>query len=168
MSTAPSSAGKLYLVVGYDGTSLIVNDPWDGKRYHYLLSDFWRSWGYFQRMALAVEPCVLPGHVTKLKVGSASPAGITFTWHAATNADHYAITVIRHGATDRVVKHATVTGTAYTLTGFDSQTYYEIDVRPLSACKDGPAAATRWVLSPSIPPSATPSVTPTVTSTPKP
>lgn len=166
------------LVVGYDGASLIINDPWDGKRYRYALQPFWRSWGYFQRMALAVEPCALPSPVTKLKVSSATPTGIVFTWHAAAGASTYTVTLIRHGATDKVVKRAKVTGTSYTLTTFNPQTYYEIDVRPLSACNDGPAGASRWVLSPALPPTVTPSpiaqvtadakATPVPTRTPKP
>jgi len=45
-----------YMVVGYDGEGVYVNDPFDGQQYHYGWEAFLTSWGYLDHMAVSIQP----------------------------------------------------------------------------------------------------------------
>lgn len=146
------------LVVGYDQYHIYANDPWTGKRVTYLWGNFNRAWGYFGDMALAMEPCAVPGPVSGLTVSSLTPAGITWTWHAAARALGYAVTVIRHGKHDKTVYQGTVTVPTLTLSSPSLKAAYEIAVQSISTCGATSAQARLWVQMPIAP--ATPTTTP--------
>lgn len=159
------------LVVGYDGSSFIANDPWVAQRFRYGLRDFNRSWGYFADMALAIQPCPTPPPVTQLRKRSVSLAGVTWTWNAAPNASSYRLKVIQHGDGDQTVFFGTQSSLRFTFTTVVPGDTYEIVVRAISWCGGLSGAQRVWTYVPATlaTPTATPAeggVSPTPTSTP--
>lgn len=148
------------LVVGYDQYHIFANDPWTGKRVRYLWGNFNRSWGYFGNMALAMQPCAAPGSVTGLTVSSLTVAAITWSWHAATHAVGYAVTVLRHGRKDKVVYQGTVTTPTLTLSLPSLNASYEISVHAVSSCGGTSPDARLWVQIPTAVATLTPTATP--------
>lgn len=122
------------LIVGYDMTSVMANDPWTGKRVTYDWGNFDRAWSYFDNMALAVEPCPAPLPVSNLHVTNLATTGITWSWSPGANASRYQVTVILQGNQDQVVYRGVQRSTQFTLAGPGSGAVYSIVVRSLSPC----------------------------------
>lgn len=146
------------LVVGYDGTSVFVNDPFRATRERYNWSNFNRAWGYFARMGLAVEPCPVPEPVSHLRPVAVSDQSITWAWRPAVNAWGYRVRVTQHNGHSQVVYTGTIQDHRFTLATIVPGAGYEIAVSSLSACGAASAVSRVWTYPP--PPTATPTATP--------
>ncbi|MGI8968532.1 MAG: C39 family peptidase [Chloroflexota bacterium] len=159
------------LARGFDNSTIIGNDPWNGHTVRYYWRDFNRSWGYFGNMGLSVEPCLMAQPVPAIHVAAMSSTSITWKWKAAPHADHYAVTVKRVGSHPAVVLQATQTQSILTLTGVQAGHRYEIDVQAVDACGTSTAPIRLLVQLPKLSPTSTPTppevtVSPAPTSTP--
>jgi uncharacterized protein YvpB len=157
-------------VVGYDAHTLMANDPWDGTRVRYTWQKFDHAWGYFGNMALAVDPCQLPGDVQTLKVASLSSDSVTLDWSKAANAVRYHVIVIRHMSHDKLVFQGDIATRSLTVQNPNPGAAYTISVQPANGCGDQGNIARLTVQLPATLPTPTPTVTPTPaeTSTPRP
>jgi len=154
--------------VGFGDNRLIANDPSDGTRVRYPWQQFDRAWGYFGNMALAVDPCPLPGDVQSLSLTTISATSATITWSAAPHATRYHVTVIRHISHDKLVFQGDVTGEQLVIANPHPGATYQISVQATNDCGDVSSVARLAVQIPKLVPTPTPSPTPVETSIPLP
>lgn len=155
------------LMVGYDASTVIVQDPWIRARRRYSWVEFNRAWGYFARMALAVEPCALPGAVSQIRPTFGTDSSLTWTWQPGKNDVSFHVRVIRHGTTDRVMFDGLIPDHRYSLTKSNPGASYEIDITAMTACGGLSTPSVLWTYI--APPPSTPTPTPveaTVSATP--
>jgi uncharacterized protein YvpB len=152
--------------IGFDRHTLIANDPYTRSRVRYSWARFDRSWGYFGNMALAVDPCALPGDVKTIRVASLSVDSLQFTWSAAANASSYHVTVTRHINRDKTVRDANVNITQVSINNPTLGALYTISVQPSNACGDTGNVARFATLIPGVLPGSTPTPTPGETAVP--
>ncbi|MBV9280596.1 MAG: hypothetical protein JOZ41_10980, partial [Chloroflexi bacterium] len=162
------------LVVGYDGQTITANDPWTAKMVRYGWADFNRAWGYFAKMALAVEPCQAPLPVSNLRPIDLSPDGITWAWRPGAHATGFHVKVTRRWNGSQVLFDGTQTAPTFTLTAVTPGASYVISVQSLSSCNGLSSPQRLWTVAPAptstptptpaegtLPPTATPTATPT-------
>jgi uncharacterized protein YvpB len=123
------------LAVGYDGRTILANDPWTGSMVRYYWRDFNRAWGYFGNMALAIEPCAMAQPVPSVRLSSVSTSQVTWSWARARNASRYQVTITRVRQ-NLVVYQGTTNDLNYTLASPAPGGTYEIDVASISGCGD--------------------------------
>lgn len=122
------------LVVGYDATTVIANDPWTGAAVRYFWRDFNRAWGYFGNMGLAVEPCPTADPVSTVRLGNLSDRGITWNWKPARNAVQYQVTVTRSGSENKLVYQGVQTARHLTVSNPIPGIRYQISVVAVDGC----------------------------------
>jgi len=148
------------LITGYDSSSVVVNDPWDGGVYRYKWQSFNRAWGYFGRMALAVNPCAVPKQVTRLRSKGVTTIGMNLSWKKVP-ADHYQITIIRSvsGQPDTTTYKGTVPTNTFTRPSPLANANYQVTVRAVASCGSTSKATTLWIQTPAVLPTPMPSPT---------
>jgi uncharacterized protein YvpB len=144
------------LIIGYDATTVIANDPWTRKQVRYWWTDFERSWGLFGRIGLAIEPCPEPLPVQQVRVTGMDASGLTWAWSPARNAAQYAVTVKMRGPKNRVVFHGVQVPHRFTLTYPTPGASYVITVQSLSSCGGLATPIQQWVTVPTVLPTPTP------------
>lgn len=150
------------LVVGYRPGYLIIQDPWDGTRAAYNLTDFARSWGYFGDMALAIEPCPLPQPVVNLHIANLSSRSLKWVWKGTANVT-YSVDVTQIG-TGTVYK-GTQKAHSYTIADPAPGARYRMTVVSQSSCGDSSAPVRLWAELPGVLPTPTPRPTAAPTET---
>lgn len=155
------------LMVGYDGGTIIANDPWTGKVVRYYWPEFNRSWGYFGNMALAIQPCAMADPVPSVRLKSVSAAGLTWSWTQARNAANYTVTVVRTTGQHRVIVYQAVQTVRHvTLLNPVAGAQYEISVEAMSGCGGTTEARRLAVQLPDVLTTPTPAPENTVIATP--
>jgi uncharacterized protein YvpB len=153
------------LAVGYTGNAIIVNDPYLARRVAYGWGDFNRGWGYFDNMALAIEPCPTPSPVATIKLVSASASRVTWTWSKSANAASYQVTVVQRGTPDKAVFHGSQTTRRVSVRNPSPGATYTIRISAVSACGTSSDPAVLWTQMPASFPTP---VTPRPTASPTP
>jgi uncharacterized protein YvpB len=152
------------LLIGYDGQGVIGNDPYDASRVRYDWANFDRAWGYFGNMALAVQPCAVPGPISGLRTTRLTAQEISWTWQPAARAWGYQVQVTRHAHPDSVMYAGIIGGRRFTLGSISPGRIYDIAVRAVAVCgamSDVSRLSARAPYLPTPTPTPTPSPTPT-------
>jgi uncharacterized protein YvpB len=160
------------LVVGYDGHTVIANDPWTGSVVRYYWREFNRSWGYFGDMALAIEPCPIASPVdpASIRLRGVSDVHMVWSWKPAAHAAQYRVSVSRIGKKTMQIYTGMLTDHQLAMDTPVGGARYELDVQAVSACGDVTTPARLQVLLPALLPTPTPTPSPerTVVLTPTP
>lgn len=147
------------LGVGFDAGTIMANDPWTGKMVRYRWGAFDRSWGLFNNMALAVDPCPAPAPISGLTLTRANAQKLVWTWGAARNAAQYHVAVRVRGTPSQTLFSGVVSTPGYTLSAPVPGATIEIVVRSVSPCGERSKAKEMWVVVPPL--QSSPSPTPT-------